>query len=172
MAADDAAADRRNRLRQYQAQLLERVQAARTGGTPRVHQLGVAIGAGRYLLDLVEAGEIAPLGALTPVPLTRPWYLGLANVRGNLVGVIDLARYAGGEAAATAPGATAAARLVTFAPSLGFNCALLVSRVYGLREAAGMTPAGERLRDPEANEWTRLSLAALVRDERFAHIGL
>jgi twitching motility protein PilI len=177
MASSDPS-ERRSRLRQYQVQLLERVQAARGSAGVRAHQLGVEIGAARYLLDLLDAGEIVPLAPVTPVPLTRPWYLGLANVRGNLVGVLDLARYFGAEPAAgvPAPGAApptgAQARLVTFAPALGFNCALLVSRVYGLRHGADMRAEGERLLDADANEWTPLSLAALVRDERFLHIGL
>lgn len=164
------AAGRRISLREYQAQLIERVQAAVQGGAGRqAHQLGVAIGDGRYLIDLLDAGEIVPPVAVTPVPLTRPWYLGLANVRGNLVSVIDLARYFGaGESAQAGPGA----RLVTFAPRLGLNCALLVSRVYGLRHAADMQSSGERLRDLDANEWTPLSLAALAREERFLQVGL
>jgi twitching motility protein PilI len=90
-SADPAA--RRTRLRQYQQQLLERVQAARTSSGARANQLGVEIGGVRYLLDLLEAGEIVPVPALTRVPLTQPWYLGLANIRGNLVGVVDLAAY-------------------------------------------------------------------------------
>src|SRR5881392_1220105 len=82
-------AGRRARLRQYQVQLLERMQAARNNSGARVNQLGVQIGAERYLLDLTQAGEIVALGQLTAVPLTQPWYLGLCNIRGNLVGVID-----------------------------------------------------------------------------------
>jgi twitching motility protein PilI len=181
MASSDPS-ERRNRLRQYQVQLLERVQAARGSADVGAHQLGVEIGGARYLLDLLDASEIVPLAPVTPVPLTRSWYLGLANVRGNLVGVIDLARYFGAEAAAepaagepaagAAPATGAQARLVTFAPALGFNCALLVSRVYGLRHGADMRAEGERLLDTDANEWTPLSLAALVRDERFLQIGL
>jgi twitching motility protein PilI len=162
------AAGRRTRLRQYQVQLLERMQAARTGTGARVNQLGVLIGAQRYLLDLTEAGEIVPVAPVTAVPLTQPWYLGLSNIRGNLVGIVDLARYL--EQGETAIGADS--RIVTFAAGLGFNCALLVSRVYGLRHAAEMEPAGERLRDHEANEWAPLDLAALVRDPRFLHVGL
>jgi twitching motility protein PilI len=167
MGAGEVAGERRSRLRQYQVQLLERMQAAQGSGAARTHQLGVAIGVERYLIELTEAGEIVPPPAVTPVPLTQPWYLGLANVRGNLVGVIDLARYLG---APELP-ALAAARLVTFAPRLGLPCALLVSRVYGLRHAVDMSAAGARLRDPEGNEWTPLSLAALVQDERFLRIG-
>jgi twitching motility protein PilI len=161
------AAGRRTRLRQYQVQLLERMQAARANTGASVNQLGVQVGAGRYLLDLTQAGEIVPLAALTVVPLTRPWYLGLANIRGNLVGVIDLARYLGlGE---TAPGADS--RIVTFAGGLGFNCGLLVARVYGLRQAEAMEADGEQLRDAEGHHWSALDLAALVADERFLHVG-
>jgi twitching motility protein PilI len=171
MNARDTAPDRRTRLRAYQEQLLERMQDARATSAATTNRLGVRIGAGHYLLDLLEVGEIVPAGAVTRVPLTQPWYLGLANVRGNLVGVIDLAAWLG-EAPAVASAPAPALRMVTFAPSLGVNCALLVARVHGLRHAADMTQADGRLRDPDGNEWVPLSLAALVRDERFMGIGL
>jgi twitching motility protein PilI len=174
MDASDAGgqkgAARRARLRQYQEQLLERMQAARTSSGARAHQLGVEIGGVRYLLDLVEAGEIVPLPPLAAVPLTQPWYLGLANVRGSLVGVVDLARYHDPDAAPAATPA-AGARLVTFAPSLAFPCALLVGRVVGLRHAADMESLEGRLRDAEGQEWTPLSLAALAREERFLQVA-
>jgi twitching motility protein PilI len=161
-------ATRRNRLREYQSQLLARVQAARAGSGVRSDQLGVEIGAVRYLFDLTEAGEIMPPAAVSAVPLTQPWYLGLANIRGNLVGVIDLARYFGLGDTARGPDA----RFVTFAPGLGVNCALLVSRVYGLRQAAGMRAEGELRRDRDDLEWRPLALAELVREERFLQVGL
>jgi twitching motility protein PilI len=162
------AAGRRTRLRQYQEQLLERMQAARANTGASVNQLGVQIGAQRYLLDLTQAGEIVPVPSLTVVPLTQPWYLGLANIRGNLVGVIDLARYFGtGDTQAGSE-----ARIVTFAGALGFNCGLLVARVHGLRQAEKMQPQGAQLRDADGNDWTPLDLATLVADERFLHVGL
>ena len=165
-AAGRKGAARRARLRQYQEQLLERMQAARTSSGARAHQLGVEIGGMRYLLDLVEAGEIVPLPPLAAVPLTQPWYLGLANVRGSLLGVVDLARYLDPQAQPT-PGT----RLVTFAPGLGFPCALLVAKVVGLRHAADMTPLDARLRDADGQEWTPLSLAALAREDRFLQVA-
>jgi twitching motility protein PilI len=161
-------AARRTRLRDYQAQLLARMQAAQSGAAEAHHQLGVAIGAQRYLLELTEAGEIVAPGTVVGVPLTQPWYLGLANVRGSLLGVIDLARYADPGAGAAGPDA----RLVSLAPRLGFNCALLVTRVYGLRRAGAMESVGAGLRDAEGQVWTPLSLAALVREERFLHVAL
>jgi twitching motility protein PilI len=165
-AAGQKGAARRARLRQYQEQLLERMQAARTSSGARAHQLGVEIGGVRYLLDLVEAGEIVPLPPLAAVPLTQPWYLGLANVRGNLLGVVDLARYLDPQAPPTA-----STRLVTFASGLGFPCALLVAKVVGLRHAADMTPLDARLRDADGQEWTPLSLAALAREDRFLQVA-
>ena len=170
-------ATRQARLREYQEQLLERMQAAKGGGGAPIQQLGMQVGGTRYLLDLLEAGEIVSPVPLARVPLTLPWYLGLANVRGTLVGVIDLARYLredGGRPAGppeAVPNPRPAARLVTFAPSLGFNCAMLADRVYGLRQAAGMRREGEVLRDADDNAWTPLSLAALVREERFLHVA-
>lgn len=165
----DSAA-RRNRLRVYQEQLLEKMQAARTGAGASAGQLGLAIGGGRYLVDLTEVGEIVAPVPLTAIPMTRPWYLGLANVRGNLLGVVDLARYLDEEHDG-APGAGAAPRLVVLAPALGVNCALLASQVHGLRQAATMERAGDVLRDAEGTTWTPLSLAGLVREERFLHIA-
>ena len=160
-------AGRRTRLRQYQVQLLERMQAARNNAGARINQLGVMIGPERFLLDLTQVGEIVPVPSVTIVPLTQPWYLGLANIRGNLISVIDLARYQ--LQAETAVGSDS--RVVTFASGLGFNCGLLVSRVYGLRHAGDMEATGDRLRDADANEWTPLDIAALVRDTRFLHVG-
>ncbi|HEX8786384.1 MAG TPA: chemotaxis protein CheW [Telluria sp.] len=167
-------AGRRARLREYQEQLLERMQAARTSNGARAHQLGVEIGGVHYLLELLEAGEIVPVPPLAAVPLTQPWYLGLANVRGNLVGVVDLARYLGPDGAASpvATSAPHAQRLVTFGPALGFPCALLVTRVYGLRHAADMSPADGRLLDADGKAWTPLSLSALAHEERFLQVAL
>jgi twitching motility protein PilI len=151
-------AERRSRLRQYQVQLLERMQAAKTAETPVERSLAVEIGGRRYLLDLTQVGEIVPMQPLSPVPLTQDWYLGLANIRGNLTGVIDLARYLGETAAPVA----AESRLLSFAPHLGFNCALLATRVLGLRKPD----------DVEGQDWYRLDLAQLVREARFLHVGL
>jgi len=163
---------RRTRLRDYQAQLLARVQAAQEGKAQAVHQLGVSIGGQRYLLELAEAGEIVPPLALARVPRTQPWYLGLANVRGSLLGVVDLARYLDPQHSAAGPDA----RFLSLAPRLGLKCALLVTQVHGLRRAEAMTPDSQdgalRLVDADGQDWTPLSLAALAQEERFLHVGL
>jgi twitching motility protein PilI len=172
-------ASRRARLRDFQTHLVDRMQAARSGTELYRNQLGVMIGGERFLLDLKQAGEIMTVGAITPVPLTRDWYLGLVNVRGNLIGVIDFARFQDRRAT----GIDKESRIIAFAPVLGFNCGLLVSRVLGLRSSADMTlknsPAGadnaswpaRQHVDQEAQEWTELDLSLITQDSRFLHVG-
>jgi twitching motility protein PilI len=82
--------------------------------------------------------------------------------------VVDLARFFGRQESEQSP----AARLVTFAPALGLPCGFLAARVYGLRQAADMTPHEGRLVDADGNAWTPLALAALAQDERFLDLGL
>ncbi|MFZ6655542.1 chemotaxis protein CheW [Undibacterium sp. TJN19] len=172
---------RRTRLREFQAQLLERMQAAQRGGYTKLSQLGIMIGHGRYLLDLRESGEIVTAGALTRVPLTRDWYIGLSNIRGNLTGVIDLPRFQGLDATKL----DGSCRIVAFAPGMAFNSGLLVSQVLGLRTVSEMEElpfeAGElenkawlkkKYRDRDGNVWFELSLAMLVQDQDFLQIGL
>ncbi|MBV8123433.1 MAG: chemotaxis protein CheW, partial [Paucibacter sp.] len=55
------AGERRSRLRQYQVQLLERMQAAKTGAAAAGRELGVVLGGQRCLLDLTQISEIVPL---------------------------------------------------------------------------------------------------------------
>ncbi len=177
------AGERRSRLRQYQVQLLERMQAAKSGSAAAGRELGIMLGGQRCLLDLTQISEIVPLQPATPVPLAQDWYLGLANIRGALTGVIDLARYQGGSAAAPSG---ADCRLITFAPGLGFNCALLAERVLGLRKLDDMAAAPEtadlsasapewrrqQFLDGDGQSWTRIDLGLLVREARFLQVGL
>lgn len=166
-------------MRVFQSELVERMQAARDNVDTRENLLGIQVGQTRWLLDLQEIGEIVPVTAVTKVPLTQDWYLGLLNIRGNLMSVIDFSRYQG-------LGLTEienASRIVTFAPSLGINCGLLVSCVMGLRNVAEMQRQpdttnnatgwiGSGYRDKESLDWVTLSLSSIAQEQRFLHIGL
>ena len=176
--APDRAA-RRARMRDFQAHLVDRMHAARSGADVHVNQLAVVIGGRRFLLDLTQAGEITTVGAITGVPLTADWFLGLSNLRGNLISVVDLARFQGQEATVIDKDC----RVVAFAPALGFNCGLLVSRVLGLRSSADMTlknlaPAADnpawltrQYVDQDAQDWAELDLSLITQDSRFLHVA-
>lgn len=172
-------AARRTRLREFQTQLVERMQAASSGAVAQANQLAVMIGQTRWLLNLHEAGEIVAVGAITKVPLTKDWFLGMANVRGNLISVIDLARFCGMPATPIDKDS----RIIAFSPALSFNSGLLVSRIMGLRNASDMqlepkteeaaAPWGaQRYVDKESQVWTGLNLSLIVQDQQFLHVGI
>lgn len=169
---------RRMRLREFQTQLIDRMRIARSGAAQPVSQLGVDIGGQRWLLNLQHAGEVITPGAISPVPLTQDWFLGLINVRGNLLSVSDFARFQG----LPATQIDKASRVIAFAPGLALHGALLVSRVLGLRSVAAMTPhstsaadaapwAAARFLDREEQVWTQLDLSVLAQDARFLNVG-
>ncbi|MGK5013481.1 chemotaxis protein CheW [Janthinobacterium sp. MDB2-8] len=174
---------RQGRLRQYQLQLIERIQAARSGALAARKELGVMLGGRPCLLDLTQLGEIviATGVQIQGVPLAQDWYLGLAAMRGRLTAVVDLARYMGEPPCA--PGNHC--RVITFSPRLGLNCAVLVERVLGLRQLrtlqslplpaaplrAAPSWAAQALRDSEGQQWLRLDLAQLAQSERFLDAG-
>jgi twitching motility protein PilI len=179
---------RRNRtaLREFQAGLAERLALARTmPSTQSRLALRIAYGAAQknYLIDLPEAGEIIAIPEVTTVPLTRPWYRGLANVRGGLVSVIDLGLYETGVPTTLDKDS----RVLAFSPELKFNAGILVTRMLGLRGTAQLTERsdvsieeqaeragflGRSFKDQDGTTWDELSLTALAQDERFLQIGI
>src|ERR1700712_3261679 len=88
----------RQALRELQTRLADRLQIARTQGVAP-SWLAVEAGGGKYLFPMGQGGEIFSLGATQAVPYTQPWFLGVANLRGGLFGVVDLASYVTGQAA-------------------------------------------------------------------------
>jgi len=176
--ADDKRGERRERLRDFQSQLLERMKAAKNSDVVSSNQLGLMIGPTHYLLNLRDAGEIVSVGQISQVPLTREWYLGLLNLRGNLIGVIDMQSFQGQSKVEL----NSDCRIVALSPSLAFNAGLLVSKVLGLRNVADMTiqqnssenqPAWFRQSyvDNSGQIWYELNLGRLIQDADFLHIG-
>lgn len=49
----------------------------------------------RMVAPLGEVSEVLALPELTAMPLTKPWLLGVANVRGRLLPLADLAQFLG-----------------------------------------------------------------------------
>ncbi|WP_119152965.1 chemotaxis protein CheW [Caldimonas tepidiphila] len=170
-------------LRDLQTRLAERMREARTEHRAATWLAVESAGVG-FLLPLVEAGEIFPLGVVLPVPHTAAWFVGVANLRGGLHGVVDLAGFLGLRRAPVsgAPeGAREQTRVVAFGAALETNCALLFERLSGLRGREQMTalprgaqalPAfvGGQYRDEAGRVWLELNLAALAGDEAFLKI--
>jgi twitching motility protein PilI len=164
-------------LRELQTRLAERLSTARAQPAGK-SWLAVECGSRGFLFPLRDAGEIYALAPLLPVPHTHRWFLGVANLRGHLHGVVDLGAFLG----IRSEGHREQARLVGFNPSLQINAALLVDRLSGLRAenqlnadatpAAGPRPAfvGAGYRDGAGRLWQELNLAELASDEAFLRI--
>jgi twitching motility protein PilI len=168
----------REALRELQTRLAERMQAARREQRGQ-SWLAVECRGHGLLLPLEQAGEIFPPSAVMPVPHTQPWFIGVANLRGGLHGVVDLARFLG-LAGPSEPGREQA-RLVALGGGLGLNCALLVDRLAGLRSSEQLKAApddgtarpafaGGCWLDDGQRSWQALDLARLARDEHFLSI--
>ena len=84
------------------------------------------IGETRLTCNIDRVHEFLPPPPVTRVPGTKPWILGLSNVRGDLVTIVDLSCYLGGGRS------TLTARSRLLASSLrGRPVGLLVDEVYG-----------------------------------------
>ena len=84
----------REALRELQGRLAARLQQARTEAR-QASWLALECAGQGLLVPLATAGEIFAVGTLAPVPHTQPWFLGVANLRGGLYGVVDLAAFLG-----------------------------------------------------------------------------
>ena len=164
-------------LRAFQQELATRL-ASKTAAQVESSRLGLACGGEQWLIRLADAGEVIAVPPIATVPLTKPWFRGLANIRGNLFSVIDFAGFLGrGNALAASHN-----RLVLFGPRAGdLNTGIVVPRVLGLRNLAELAPAAaateapawyaQRWIDADGNAWQEIDLAKLSRDPAFLQVG-
>ncbi|WP_367394915.1 chemotaxis protein CheW [Cupriavidus sp. Agwp_2] len=172
---------RQTRLQDYQAMLARRLREARSLPAADSY-LALQIGTRHWLLPLAETGEVLDMRQPSRVPLTQPWYSGLVNARGSLLGVIDFSLFCGGAPTPVQPGS----KLVVLSRQVERACAVLVTRVAGLRHAAdlglpheeaaqepGEAPAweGQRFADREGRDWQVLNVRALLEAPAFLQVG-
>ncbi len=163
-------------LRDFQAHLARRLAGVSEQSAAGL--LGIQSGADFWLLNLSDSGEIIPLTPLTTVPLTKNWFVGIANIRGNLYAVVDFSAFQGKEATPQ----NTSSRLLLIGTRHGNNAALLVTRMLGLRNVDDLTPisadpdsppwASDVYTDNEGRRWKKLDVRQLLVDEDFMEIGV
>jgi len=168
---------RRVSLKDFQAGLASRLKAAAGEEVPSLC-LGFEAGGELWLAQLGDSGEVLQVPQIQRVPLTRSWFLGVANLRGVLYGVTDFAAFLGQPPVVLGP----ANRLLLVGQPFGVNCALLVSRLTGLRnlgeyaredadeQYAGWT-AGQ-WHDREGQVWRELDAERLLARREFLEIAV
>ncbi len=176
-------ATKRQSLRELQERLAQRLTAAKTEAAT-TSWLAVEAGGQRFLVPLVQSGEIFPWPAVQPVPYTKPWYVGVASLRGGLLGVVDLARFLG--VAMTASTSrneriTSESRLLSLHHAFGINAVLWIDRLLGLRNPSMFTSVASRaedapacfhrvLTDTQGQSWQELNLQAMAVQPEFLAI--
>lgn len=175
---DTASRQRRRNLRTYQRELIERTREARAARAQPCSRLAIHAGQDKFLVDLTQVSEVMSLSGIRTVPLTKPWFMGLTQCRGNLVGVVDLRGFLGKPAAAPEK----SERLLIFANDLALQCAIHVTRVLGLIDMSAMTLqplqagvpdwASRRYIDSDGADWTELDLAGLAQAPAFLDVSL
>jgi twitching motility protein PilI len=168
-------------LRAFQQELSERLKhktAAEVGNL----RLALECAGASWLVRLADTGEVLPLPAVTPVPLTKPWFVGIANVRGALHGVIDFTGFVNRRNDARGPVAPQARLVLLGSRFSEIHAGLLVDRVLGLRNLADFTPddapdagarswAAKTWHDGSGNTWRELDMGGLAADPEFMQVG-
>jgi twitching motility protein PilI len=107
----------------------------------------------------------------------------VANLRGGLFGVVDLASFVGGHAPTVRSDATRAeSRLVALNAMLEVNCALLIDRLAGLRNLDAFSSSseppegspgyfGSGYTDANGAYWQEINLQALSQQSQFLSIS-
>ncbi|MDO8263011.1 MAG: chemotaxis protein CheW [Gallionella sp.] len=162
---------KRLNLREFQQGLIDRLQATDTSEA-RISTLGVQIAGRNWLVEMGDIAEVLPLPPLIIVPLTKPWFRGVANVRGNLYSVVDMAAY---EHSGVVSGGVNN-RVLLVAGRHAINAALLVDGVLGLRDARSWRQSEgidkqTEYHDERGASWRKLDVHGLVEQAEFLQIG-
>ncbi len=164
-------------LREYQESMFTRMKGV-TAISQADARLGVEIGGRNWMLALADAAEVLPVPVVAHVPLTQPWFKGVANVRGNLMSVVDLQAFFGEGAQAVTP----LSRLLLIQPKVLPHASVLVGRMQGIKHLADMTeqacPADAPVwlsacyRDGAGREWYELDIKRLAMEPAFLQTGI
>lgn len=161
-------------LREFQTHLSRQIQAAATRDNS-ASRLGFRAGSINWMVPLGDTEEVIPVPHVVSIPGSRRWFRGVANIRGNLYAVSDLADFIG-------QGVTpehAECRLVIPHHDFGINAALLVRGTLGLKNISQYSIlsaptthswAARKYADDAGSEWQELDFALLLNDNVFMQV--
>lgn len=166
-------------LQTYQQDILARLKMVAEGGqTVAISRLGVSIAGRNHLVALADVSEVLSMPDITKIPLTKPWFMGVANVRGNLAAVSDLASFLG-----EVPSPVSSESRVLLAHTrFGINAGLLVDRLIGLRDVQAMqlkrSANSEKpwqlnvYQDDNGQEWQEIDIGLLISEKEFLQVAI
>jgi len=142
--------------------------------------IGFSLGGIDLLSTMGEVTEILDPPEYTKVPGVKPWVVGIANVRGSLLPLIDLKNFITGESVKNIK----KGRVLVINHD-GNNTGLLVEEVLGMRHFSlseriyelpeievSVKPYIMQAFQRDDKHWPVFSFNALIEDERFLHASL
>jgi twitching motility protein PilI len=140
--------------------------------------IGFAISGIPLLAKMEDVSEILPIPQTIRVPGVKPWVLGLANIRGNLMPVLDMNGYLYGK-----PSRIEKASRILIINREAVVAGLLVDEVYGLRRFKPEEHLSEQAPDTgslgdylsgifidQVRRWNVFSVEKLIRTEHFLRV--
>ncbi len=164
------------KLTEYQELSLAHVPGLPEESDVPGHWRGVGFGLGgrRLVTAFDEVVEIMRMPQITHVPGTQSWMLGVANVRGTLLPVVDLKQFLEGERTVIHEG-----QRVLVVRQSGGNVAVLIDQLYGQRSFNDSQKSGaandasrygyfiKQVYRVGDNDWGVFSMSMLTRTPEF-----
>ena len=166
---------------------IERRCQASASGLPTLDQIedewvgvGFRIGEDKLIAPMSEIEEILELPDYTYVPGVKSWMVGVANVRGGLLPLMDLKGFILGEDIKQRKNGR-----VIVIDYKGFNTGVIVEEVYGMKHFMNKDQSNtipvlhENVSkyvamafNQEGDSWPVFSFQSMTQDERLAHASL
>ena len=140
--------------------------------------VGFRMGGKNFVTSLVEVAEILYFPSISKVPGTKPWVCGVANVRGNLLPVLDLQGFLG------APSHLERHSRVLVVNHENVYSGLLVDEVLGLKHFLqeshqkrisefedSIKPFLQGTFETQEGEWSVFSMHKLAESPQFLHVA-
>jgi len=170
------------RLKQIEQKCLHSASSmpAIDGATDDWLGIGFKIAGTELLAKMGDVAEILDPPPFTRIPGVKPWVIGIANVRGGLLPLMDLNGFITGELLANLNSGR-----VMVVNHNGVHTGLIVEEVQGMRhfslneQAYELPEVSNRLKPyikqafhKDNRYWPVFSMHDLVEDERFLHVSL
>lgn len=142
--------------------------------------IGFRIGDSRLITPMSNVKEILELPEVTNVPGVKPWVVGVANVRGSLLPIMDMKGFLLGDNIKQRH----KGRVIVI-DYKGFNTGMVVEEIYGMRHFRDVditndvpvvdekiTPFIDHVYKEDEERWSVFDFNKLAEDKRFAYASL
>jgi twitching motility protein PilI len=148
---------------------------------PRWSGVGFSFLGFQFVTTIGQVAELLEVPSSTRLPGVHPWVVGLSNVRGRLLPLLDLAMFFGGKLTAQRK-----QHRVLVVERDNFYTGLLVDRAFGMQHFSadsydesceGIPDMLESYvqgsyQDAAGNKWYVFNVAALIEEPRFANAAV